>query len=152
MGRVTTYSQEFVDAICDRMADGESLRSICRDPKMPSRKAVRNWLLAHEEFRARYVKAAEYRSDTIFDEMLEIADTPRLGTKTVSKVGRPDEIIEGDMVEHRKLQISTRQWILGKMQPKKYGEKLDLTHGGPDGGPVKQLIYSGVLAEDDAKA
>jgi hypothetical protein len=130
------------------MADGESLRSICRDPKMPSRNAVRNWLLAHESFRIKYVQAAEDRADAIFDEMFEIADTTQLGTKTVTKKTGV-EIIEGDMVEHRKLQIYTRQWALGKMRPKKYG---DVKEGDGTPSQITHRIIGGLPDPKDMPA
>ena len=41
------------------------------------------------------------------------------------------------MIEHRRLQIETRKWMLGRMAPKKYGDVQVHKHGGdPDGGPV----------------
>ena len=30
------------------------------------------------------------------------------------------------MLEHRKLRIDSRKWLLAKLAPKKYGDKLDL--------------------------
>ena len=35
------------------------------------------------------------------------------------------------MIEHRRLQIETRKWLLGKMAPKKYSDKQIYEHGGP---------------------
>jgi hypothetical protein len=35
-GRPGLYTPETVERICDRLADGESLKGICRDPGMPS--------------------------------------------------------------------------------------------------------------------
>ena len=40
MAGVSTYTQDVGDTICDRIADGESLRSICEDENMPSRWSV----------------------------------------------------------------------------------------------------------------
>jgi hypothetical protein len=69
----------------------------------------------------------------MFDEMHDIADTPALGVKTVSKPGGVEKT-EGDMIEHRRLQIETRNWMLGRMAPKKYGDVQVHKHGGdPDG-------------------
>lgn len=39
------YSQEIADAICERLAGGETLKSICRDEGMPNDRAVRSWAL-----------------------------------------------------------------------------------------------------------
>lgn len=46
---------------------------------------------------------------------------------------KPDgsvEVKRADMIEHRKLRIETRLKLLAKWNPKKYGDKLDLNHGG----------------------
>src|SRR5271167_765212 len=68
-----------------------------------------------------------------------LADTPQKGTKTVRR-GEGDsstvETTEADMIEHRRLQIDARKWLIGKMAPKKYGDKQTHEHAGPDGGPV----------------
>jgi hypothetical protein len=36
------------------------------------------------------------------------------------------------------LRIDARKWLAGKMAPKKYGDKQQIEHAGPDGGPVTQ--------------
>ena len=134
-GRPSSFTQEVADEICERMADGESLRAICASDNMPRRSTVFRWLAADEAFRDQYAHACELRTDELFDQMLEIADTPQLGTKSVSKASGI-EITEADMIEHRRLQVEARKWALGKMAPKKYGDKIDLNHGGQDGNPV----------------
>jgi len=135
MGRPSDFTQEMADLICERMADGQSLRAICVDDEMPSRAAIFRWLAANEAFRDQYARACEIRTDELFDQMLEIADTPKVGTKTVSKA-TVLEITEADMIEHRRLQVETRKWALAKMAPKKYGDKLDLNHGGQPNNPI----------------
>jgi hypothetical protein len=42
-GRPSLYTPETVERICDRLADGESLKAICRSPGMPSERAVLGW-------------------------------------------------------------------------------------------------------------
>ena len=34
------------------------------------------------------------------------------------------------------LRIDARKWLSGKMAPKKYGDKQQIEHAGPDGGPI----------------
>jgi hypothetical protein len=45
------------------------------------------------------------------------------GTKTVVKA-TGTETTTGDMIEHRRLQIDARKWILSKALPKVYSERL----------------------------
>ena len=88
------------------------------------------------------------QADVIFDEMLDIADTPVVGLKTTSKPTGV-ETVEGDMIDHRRLQIETRKWLLGKMAPKKYGDKHIHEHGGPEGGPITlEALITASLKEE----
>lgn len=77
-----------------------------------------------------YTRAREKRTELIFEEMLEIANTPcEAVTTTIRDDGRIEQT-KFDNVQHRRLQIETRKWMLGKMQPKKYGDKIDVTTDG----------------------
>ncbi len=69
-------SPSLAHKICERIADGESLRSICRDNTMPAKSTVMAWLAddAHQEFRTKYALAREIQADGFVDEMVEIAD------------------------------------------------------------------------------
>ena len=123
------FSVEIAAEICARLAEGESLRSICEDPHMPSESAVRFWVVDDVEgFAAQYARAREVGYARLAEEILQIADTPVKGTKETTKEWGT-EISEGDMIEHRKLQVDTRKWMLSKMLPKVYGDKqqVDLT-------------------------
>ena len=135
MGRPSEYSQERADKICERLADGESLRTICLDDDMPARETVFRWLTLEPGFSDQYARAREAQAEALFDEMVHIADHTQMGQKTVSKATGL-EITEGDMIEHRRLQVETRKWVLGKLAPKKYSEKHLHEHSGKDGGAI----------------
>ena len=81
---------------------------------------------ASEEKKEQYVRACEARADAIFEDILKISDTPREGITTrESSLGI--EVSTGDMIAHRRLQVDARKWMLSKMNPKKYGDKIDVT-------------------------
>lgn len=120
------------------------------DLEFPSSGLVYQWLNPeHEkydaEFATNYAYAREVRAEKVFEEMLEIADTPKTG-ETV-KID-PDGITrtKSDMIQHRRLQIETRQWMLARMMPKKYGNKLETTLQGGDK-PVEVVDYSKLSTE-----
>ncbi|MDR6393045.1 terminase small subunit-like protein [Paraburkholderia phenoliruptrix] len=136
MGRPTTFTQELADLICERLADGESLRAICLDDSMPARASIFKWLGENKSFSDQYARAREAQADTMADEILHIADTPVMGQKTVSKA-TGIEITEGDMIEHRRLQVDARKWLAAKMAPKKYSERLMSELTGANGGPIQ---------------
>lgn len=64
--------QEIAD-ICDKLAEGKSLRAICRDMGKPE-STVRYWLSKNEEAFAHSARARELGCDALADECLEIAD------------------------------------------------------------------------------
>jgi hypothetical protein len=134
-GRPTDYSEGLVDAICLRIAEGESLRSICRDEAMPSKSAVMEWLLAHEYFRTKYAHARVLQADVRGDEMLEIADDGSADYKLAGRDGE-DIVIDHEHVARSKLRVETRKWLAEKLAPKKYGAKVAVEASGPDGGPI----------------
>ena len=61
--------------------------------------------------------------DYLFDEIIEIADTPQIGVKKVIKPDGSVETTEADMIEHRRLRIDARKWALARMSPRKYGDR-----------------------------
>ncbi len=74
-GRPCTYRREIADAICHRLATGESLKSICESDGMPPRKTVCQW--AEDDwdgFAERYHNARRLGYEVMADEILEIAD------------------------------------------------------------------------------
>jgi hypothetical protein len=44
--------------------------------------------------------------------------------------------LSADVIAHKRVQIDTRKWMLSKMLPKVYGDKVTTEHSGVDGGPI----------------
>jgi hypothetical protein len=130
MGRPSTFTAELADKICAQLAAGLSLRAVCREEGMPPEVTVRRWVVDDVQgFAAQYARARDMGLDAMADELVAIADTPQIGTKSVSKATGL-EITEGDMVEHRRLQVDARKWYLSKLAPKRYGDKQQVEHSG----------------------
>jgi hypothetical protein len=142
------YTLKLATELCRRMGDdGQSIRQICRAPDMPSMGAVYRWLTENPEFEDIYTKARQKLYEHWAEDIHEIADTPVEGTKiVVSPDGTTTTYM--DAIEHRKLRIEARKWLLGKLVPKKYGDKLDLNLGGqPDGAPLKSLSILAITTD-----
>ncbi len=124
-GRPSLYTDALAAEICRRLAEGETLRSVCRDKAMPDKATVLRWLADKKkaDFREQYVYAREMQADALFDEALEIADDA-LGDWTVDKDGK--KVVDHENIQRSRLRVDTRKWAAGKMAPKKYGDKLDL--------------------------
>ncbi len=130
--RPTDYTPELAKVICDRLQEGESLRAVCRDDKMPSTSTVMRWAKDKPEFREQYAHACEMRGEKLVDELLEIADDGSNDFMTITK-GDTSYVVENkEWTSRSKLRVDTRKWLLAKMLPKKYGDakSIDLTSKG----------------------
>ncbi len=134
-GRPSVYSEEIATTICERIAEGESLKRICSDDKMPSRATVHNWLLDENKksFLDKYEAAVNIRAENMFDELTEIADdgTNDYMTRTNGD-GEEYEVVNNEHIQRSRLRTDVRKWYLSKVMPKKYGDKMDLTTGGKE--------------------
>lgn len=108
LGRPTLFTDELALEICERIANGRSLRSVCLDKDMPNVATVMRWIDKNSDFCEQYRRACEDRETTHFEEMLTIADEVLPETAEVARA---------------KLRIDTRKWVLARMNPKKYGDK-----------------------------
>ena len=120
-GRPTTYCEETATAVCEQLAMGRSLRSVCADPDMPGMSTVFQWLGRHKEFAEQYARAKEESADAMVEEMLAIADDGLNDTYTDEN---GNVRVMQDHVQRSRLRVDTRKWIASKLKPKKYGEKV----------------------------
>lgn len=137
VGRPSEYNQQVAEAICERIADGESLRAICRDDAMPCKATVFRWLSQHAEFADQYAHAREAQADSLFDDVLEIADDARNDWMQRNGEGDVGWTVNGDHIQRSKLRLEARKWMAGKLRPKKYGERVMTELTGRDGGPIQ---------------
>lgn len=122
MGRPSEFTQKIADAICERLIDGASLRTICDADDMPVRSTVRKWRDKHKEFDAQYTRARQIGLEALADDLLHLADTIAMG-RTVEEGPKGTTIRTGDMIERARLKVDTRKWYLSKLAPKIYGDR-----------------------------
>ncbi len=136
-GRPSLYTDALAADICRRLAEGETLRAICRDVAMPGKTTVLRWLgdKKNADFRTQYAHAREMQADALFDEALEIADDAS-GDWAVDKDGK--KTLDHEDVQRSRLRVDTRKWAAGKMAPKRYGDKIQ--HTGDGGGPIRTEV------------
>jgi len=130
MGRPSLYTEELAKTICDRISVGESLRTIAKDPEMPSGTTIVNWLMDRNKksFLVQYARARDIQAELMFDELLEIADNATNDWMEIQN-GRGQAKLVPDMeaINRSRLRVDTRKWYLSKVLPKKFGEKIDVT-------------------------
>jgi hypothetical protein len=98
---------EQIADICNRMAEGKSLRAVCRDLGLKE-SSVRYWLTKDEQAFAHSARARELGCDALADECLEIADGV-------------------DPTDVKRVKIDTRIRLIGKWS-QRYSDKLAITN------------------------
>jgi hypothetical protein len=131
---------ECFDCIISEIESGKSLTYCLNNNGMPSTSTFYIWLEEDESFSKRYARACEFREMLIFDEILTIADKQGEDVKEVEGV----EVINHNVINRNRLQIDARKWMLGKMNPKKYGDKVDVT---TDGEKIQNISIPLVLSD-----
>ena len=107
--------------------DKMSLRSALSQSNMPSNETFYKWLDEDKDKTKQYARACNKRADLIFEDILDIADESH-SDKKVLEDGR--EVIDNEVVQRSRLRIDARKWMLSKMNPKKYGDKIQQEHSG----------------------
>lgn len=139
-GAPSIYTQELADNICELLATGMSLRSVCREEGMPHIATVFRWIRSNKTFCEQYTRAKEESADAMVEDILDIADDGTNDWMTVKYGKNEVEVPNNEVLQRSRLRVDTRKWIAGKMKPKKYGDKIDLS------GEVKIIpapIYGG---------
>lgn len=124
------YSEEdqknIVNKICDWIESGKSLRWCLTQEGTPSSREFYEWIDESEDFRKQYARATTIRADLVFDDILDIADSQEGDVIIVDG----QEKVNHDNINRARLRVDARKWMLSKMLPKKYGERLGLDHTG----------------------
>ena len=128
------YDRDAITAlVCAQIAEGKSLRSILdHDDKLPSVRTFLDWIGEATELATQYTRAREAGYLLLADELVAIADenytTAEDGTR---------ERLSNEAIARNRLRVDTRKWMLAKMLPRQYGEKLQTEHTGKGGGPIQ---------------
>lgn len=113
--------------ICQRIAEGESLRAICCDegrPKeLPCFSTAWRWMREDDGFAELYNQARTFQADHMADEIVAIADSVTDCTDSAT-------------VQAARLRVDARKWVASKLRPQRWGDrqqiemsgKLDLTN------------------------
>jgi len=124
MARPSSFNAALAESICLKIADGQSLRAICKEEDYPDRSTVFRWLSDPDnaEFRDQYARAREASADADADDIGHYAR----------------EAAEGRIEPAAaRAAIDGLKWSAGKRKPKVYGDATTLKHTGADGGPVQ---------------
>lgn len=122
-------SEEVRQTICDQLADGRSLREICRQDGMPACSTVFKELSEDATFAEQYARAKQAGIEAMAEDILEIADD---GRNDWMERNAEDGgfAVNAEAVRRSQIRIDARKWLLSKLAPKKYGDKIEHDHKG----------------------
>lgn len=118
------FNQVAADAVCALLEDGSSLRKAAESVGESAR-TILNWTRSNPDFLTQYTRAREVGYKLLADEILEISDEKDV---QVCYDGKDTTIdLSPTVIARNRLRVDTRKWMLSKMLPKIYGDKLELS-------------------------
>lgn len=130
-GRPSKYTPELGDKICEKLAEGKSMRYISRLKSMPSCSTMFKWIREIPEFSQQYDTAKQETHNAWFEEITDIPDNqvgnPLLndeGEPILDEAGNPVMTVDAAAIQHARLRVDSRKWALSKLMPKKYGDRV----------------------------
>ena len=121
------YSKEDIELIFKEIISdiesGMSLRSSLLKDNRPAKSTFFIWIDEDETKSNQYARAMEFRAESMFEDILDIA-YDSTGDKKCTEQG---ESMDSEYVARSRIKIDAIKWMLGKMQPKKYGDKTILS-------------------------
>jgi hypothetical protein len=132
--------EAIAQAVIDGMAvEGLSCFKSCEAVGVPIGTFI-GWIGVDPALAESYARARETLIERMAAETLEIADAP---------VGSTEHgTTDSGAVQKQRLQIDTRKWMLAKLAPKRYGDKITLA--GDEANPLKIEAIRRVMIDDNA--
>jgi hypothetical protein len=116
------WTQQLEMSVLAAIEDGKTLRDTANANNMSASAIIRH-VQDSEDFAKQYARAKQIQVESFADEIINLSDSADRETYNVAR-----------------LQVDTRKWLLSKLIPKKYGDKVEQFISGPDGAPMQAEI------------
>jgi len=119
---------------------------------MPCTSMVMRWAAANEEFRELYREARELLQEHWAEDIIEISDD---GSRDYVETGEEGGVrVDHDHIARSKLRVDSRKWLLARLAPRKYGDRIATELSGPNGAPidVKTKLDLSALTDEQCRA
>lgn len=115
------WTDEILDRLAGEIESGRAIYEIAANEKWcPDEATIYRAIAREERVAERIAKARAAQQEREIDQMVKMADEATVEDREVVK-----------------LRIWARQWRAGKLAPRKYGDKAQIEHSGPNGGPIQ---------------
>lgn len=125
-GRPSTYSKEKCDTIIELMCQGVWVTEACRQAGVPIASFLRYCDEDRDGLLERSMRAREVCYEVMGHKTIEMAQEMPL-TNPVTGA------LDSAAVQWKRLQVDTMFRLLGKLAPKRWGDKIDVNHSGKVG-------------------
>ena len=137
MGRKSTFTKAIGEKVCDLIAEGSTLREVCKKIKGLNPATIVKWTMAkaNSDFGKQYARARQVAYGLLEDE---IRDVNSEITRTNTQFGNP---VDAASVQAAKLKADNLKWILSKRLPKDYGDNVGKEFQEPKA-PIINITYA----------
>lgn len=131
------FNQDTADKVCQLLEDGKSLRAAATEAGT-THSTILAWVKENTAFANQYTHAREVGYKLLADEIIDISDEKEVQVRYDGEDTTLD--LSPTAVARNRLRVDTRKWMLSKMLPKIYGDKLDMNHGVQEDNPLAKLF------------
>ncbi len=114
VARANLYTPELAARICEAVATSQKglRKTLEDDPELPAFGTVWQWIQHRAEFATAYAQARRTQIQAMAEDIVDLSN---------------DETLDPN---DKRIRIETRKWLLSKLIPRTYGDKLDVTSDG----------------------
>ncbi len=133
-------TQELFQKILCEVASGKTLRSVARS--LGTDEASLRYHITHDAaLFAQYQRARACQSEAMADEILAIADDASQDTETrYNERGEEYKTEDKEWTNRSKLRVDSRKWLMSKLHPRQYGEKLEIGGNAANAGDLNITV------------
>ena len=155
-GDTKKLNKKFVDEFCLLIASGHSIKKACAiyekiSGEKRSPEQIYNAIGNPESygyFCEEYEKARVKRLMIFEDNLIDIADD---ATCDYCEGQNGRMIVDHENIARSKLRIETRKWLMAKLNPKRYGEKLEIESNNTNKLSIEEIHNQQAIVEEQIR-
>ena len=119
------WSLEDIEAVLSSVACGKTMKQSFDAAGIPRERVASLYrlLLTDKALRKWYDEARELATESMADDVIDIADSTHNDRDDDGK-------IDHEVINRDRLRVQTRQWLMGKFVPKRFGDNKHVHHEG----------------------
>jgi hypothetical protein len=128
MARRSTFNEKLAERILDAVCEGASLTEASAACNVP-RQTVRSWLDREPDFAAAFEAAKLVRVEALADQINILAESAQqVAADAAKNGGNPNAAVAA-----LRVQCENKRWLLAKLAPATYGDRIAQEVSGPNG-------------------